>query len=266
MGGQSAVTVSSHIVRDNAVLKHNCASFDVEDAAALASACDIPAERAVVDHQCSRRLEQSPIQDAGGEGAALVGSCDVTAEGAVGDDQGAVIGDAATATLVRLIAAEGAIDNRQHATVADGAADFRAVVADGSVDEGQGAARAVIDTAAVTEDAIAAPNSIPSDDAVDDRQGAEAVVDAAAAVYQPSGTAEGHAGERDRNSGFGANHSGLVLLASGVNDGCLRTGTDNLQGVRDKNTLVIYRRGDEDGITRQGKENRIGDGFAGVLA
>ena len=193
------------------------------------------------------------------------GAAAVTAERAVGDDQEAIVADSA-APVARDVPAEGAVDDGQGATVADGTADFRAVVADGGVDEGQGAARAVIDTAAVTEDAIPAPNSIPRDDAVENRQGAEAVVDATAAVYQSSGTAEGHPGKRDRNSGFGANDSGLVLLASGVNDRCLRTGTDNVQGVRDEYALVICRGGNDDGITWQGERNRIRNSFAGVLA
>lgn len=260
------MTVSPRTVRDNTVLKHYHASLDVEDGAALASACDISAERAVVDRECPRRLEQSPIQDAAREGAALVRSCDVTAEGAVGDDQGAVIGDAATAALARLIPAEGAIDNRQHATVADGAADFCSIPADGGIDESQCAARAVIDTSTVTEDAIAAPNSIPSDDAVDDRQGAEAVVDAAAAVYQSSATAEGHLGNRDFRFGFRADDHALAAVSAN-NNRCLRVGPDNVQLERDEEiTLVIGCGGDKDGITRQGKQKSIRDGFAGVLA
>ena len=116
-----------------------------------------------------------------------------------------------TAALARDIPAKGAVDDRQRAAVADGAAYFCTISANGGIDEGQRAARAVIDAAAVTEDAIPAPNSIPSDDAVDDRQSAEAVVDPTAAIYQSSGTAEGHPGNRDLDFGFGANDKGLAV-------------------------------------------------------
>ena len=57
MGGQSAAAVSPRIVRDNTVLKHRRASLDVENGAALTSACDISAERAVVDREGPRRQE-----------------------------------------------------------------------------------------------------------------------------------------------------------------------------------------------------------------
>src|SRR5580704_13702853 len=123
MGGQSAATVSPRIVRDNAILKHHRASLNVEDAASLTSACDISAERAVVDRKCPRRLEQSPIQDATGQAAKQGAACDIPGEGAVRDGQGAVVGDGATLLLARDIPAKGAIHDRQRATVADSATD-----------------------------------------------------------------------------------------------------------------------------------------------
>ena len=47
--GDGTVTISSRIVRDNAVLKHHRASLDGKDAATPALACDISAKRAVVN-------------------------------------------------------------------------------------------------------------------------------------------------------------------------------------------------------------------------
>jgi len=162
------------------------------------------------------------------------------------------------------IPAKGAVDDRQRATVADGAAYFCTIPADGGIDDGQGAAGAVVDASAVAEGAIPASDSIPGDDAVDDRQGAEAVVDAAA-VFLSSTIADGHLGKPDLDFGFGANDDDLAVDASAINNRCLRTGTDNLQVEGDEETLVIGRGGDEDDITRQGEGNSIRDGFAGVL-
>jgi hypothetical protein len=156
--------------------------------------------------------------------------------------------------LARDIPAKGAIDDRQRATVADGAAYFCPIPADGGIDDGQGAAGAVVDASAVAEGAIPASDSIPGDDAVDDRQGAEAVVDAAA-VFLSSTIADGHLGKPDLNFGFGANDDDLAVDASAINNRCLRTGTDNLQVEGDEETLVIGRGGDEDDIT--GKVSEI---------
>jgi hypothetical protein len=51
MGGHRAVTVASRMARDNAVLEYHLGTnFVAEDAAALALACDIPAESAIADH------------------------------------------------------------------------------------------------------------------------------------------------------------------------------------------------------------------------
>jgi len=55
--GDGTVTISSRTVRDNTVLEHHCAALDVKDAATPAIARGIPAERAVVDHECSIGLE-----------------------------------------------------------------------------------------------------------------------------------------------------------------------------------------------------------------
>src|SRR5580693_3698685 len=191
MGGYRAVTVSPRIVRDNAVLKHHRAPLDIEDAAALTSACDISAERAVVDRECPRRPEQSPIQDATGHAAEQGAPCHIPTEGAVRDGQGAVVGDATALVLARDIPANGAFVDRQRATVADGATDYRTIVADGGIDEGQRAAWTVVDAGAIAVGAMPAADSIPRDDAVDDRQSSEAVVDSAA-VFLPSPIADGH--------------------------------------------------------------------------
>src|ERR1700732_4868009 len=148
------------------------------------------------------------------------------AEGAVRDGQGAIVTDSTAPVLARDIPAKGAIDDRQRATVADGAAYFCTILADGGIDDRQGAAGAVVDASAVAEGAMAASDSIPGDDAVDDRQGAEAVVDAAT-VFLSSAIADGHLGKRDLDFGFGANDDDLAVDASAINNRCLRTGTDN---------------------------------------
>ena len=131
MRGQSAATVSPRIVCNNAVLEHHRAPLHVKDTAAPALACSIPTECAVIDHERSSRLEQSAIQDATSLAARTAA---VPAESTVSNDKGAVAGDAAAPVLARNIAAEGALDNGQKAAVADGAADFCAIPADGGID------------------------------------------------------------------------------------------------------------------------------------
>ena len=79
-----------------------------------------------------------------------------------------VVADGAASAVYRQVPAEGAVDDGELASVADGAAIFRDIVDERAVDDHQGAGGAVVDSSAVAEDVIPLADVVSGDDAVGD--------------------------------------------------------------------------------------------------
>src|SRR5580698_3624524 len=115
----------------------------------------------------------------------------IAGERAVIDRQDAIVANAAALAVARDILSESAVIDRQRPAVADGATVLCAISGEGTVDDRHGAARAVVDGAAVAQVTHTAGSAISAEDAVDDRHGGEAVIHAATVALSTT-IAHGH--------------------------------------------------------------------------